>query len=355
MVGLGSVQNKSLSICLSRILKGQSPAQVATNTSWFETTFDLLRANRILGLGLNLPSEWPTISVSFNGDGQNVLTRGLFSFAKPLPFQVEPWIIPTNLVHEPLHSFTAVQGVQHWLSSWRWWEQAHPASTPNQIFAWGQSGSPFLDYVAAPLADAHKDVVKLGPALLNSLNPTLVSNRMGKWEKSSSSDGVEWHAPVISPFLQSITTRQGSFLLGGLSPFGLTNGAPPVGTFKELLGHANAVCYSREITGPRVEAWLYIGQIFRIILRRIQLPPEARSIAWLKAVAPQLGNSTSLVTKTGPTTLALSRQSTLGLTAFELHLLVDWLESEEFPRRPHSVVAKLRPPPPLEEHPTGRK
>ena len=354
VVAFGTQQNQSLSNFLSRIQKGQSPLQVDANTSWLETTFDLRRASRILGLGLDLPADWPAISLSFNGDGQNVVTHGLFSFARPLPFQIEPWIIPTNLVHEPLHSFTAVQGVQHWLSSWRWWEQAHPASTPNQIFAWGQSGSPFLDYAAAPLADAHKDMVKLGPALINSFNPTLVSNRMGKWEKNSSSDGVEWHAPVISPFLQSITTKQGSFLLAGLSPFGLTNGAPPVGTFKELLGQANIVCYAREITGPRVEAWLYIGQIFRIILRRVQLPPEARSIAWLKAIAPQLGNSTTLVTKTGPNTITLSRQSTLGLTAFEMHLLVDWLESEEFPGRPHTVVAKLRPPPPLVHGAPGR-
>jgi len=355
VVAFGNQQNQSLSNFLRRIQIGQSPLKVATNTSWLETTFDLRRASRVLGLGLDLPADWPAISLTFNGDGPNVLTHGVFSFAKPLPFQVEPWIIPTDLVHEPIHSFTAVQGVQHWLSSWPWWEHADPASTPNQVFAWGQAGSPFLDYAAVPLADAHKAMAKVGPALIESFNPTLVSNRMGKWEKSANSDGVEWHAPVISPFVQSIAAKEGNFLLGGLSPFGLTNGAPPVGTFKELLGQANAVYYSREITGPRVEAWFYIGQIFRVILRRVQLPAEARSVAWLKAIAPQLGNSTTLVTKTGPNTLALSRESTLGLTGFEMRVLADWLESEEFPLRLHSVVAKLRPPPPVNSGARTRK
>jgi hypothetical protein len=345
IVGLGGKQNQAASNLVNRIQKGQSPAQLSTTNSWLETVFDLRRVNRLLSMEWDLPEDWPRVLLAFSGNGQEVLTRGLFSFAKPLPFQIEPWNIPTNLVHEPLHSFTAVQGIQHWLSSWSWWQKAHPPSTPNQIFAWGQSGSPFLDYAAAPVPDGRKDIAKLGPALIDTMNPMLVSNRMGKWEKSPSADGVEWHAPVIAPFVQSLRGGEGNWLLAGLSPFGLTNGAPPLGTFKELQTQRNVVFYSREITGPRIEAWLYIGQIFRIILRRAQLPPEARSIAWLKAIAPSLGNSTTFITKTGPGTMSLSRESSLGLSAFEIHVLVDWLESQDFPLRAHSLVAKLRAPP----------
>lgn len=345
IVGFGSGQNHILSSLLNKITSSQGAPFGSMSKAWLQTAMDLRRASRIFSWGWDLPQDWPKITLALSGDGQNVLTRGTFDFAQPLPFQIEPWNIPTNLVHEPLHSFTAVQGVSHWLGRWSWWENMHAGTPPNQIFSWGQSGSPFLDYAAASSLEANRIMNKLGPKLMESMNPMLATNRMGKWERATNSDGVEWHAPVIAPFVRSSFPGEGHYLVAGLSPLAITNSAPPRGTFKELLTLPNVVYYDREITGPRVEAWLYISQIFRIIFRRAQLPPEALSIAWLRAVAPLMGNSTTFVTKSGPTSLAFNRTSTLGLTGMEVHVVVDWLESQEFPARPHSLVAKLRPPP----------
>ena len=58
-----------------------------------------------------LPAGLPRLTLSAIGDGGNVRTAGQLNFPKPLPFELEPWNIPTNLIHEPLVSFTAVQGV----------------------------------------------------------------------------------------------------------------------------------------------------------------------------------------------------------------------------------------------------
>jgi hypothetical protein len=107
----------------------------------------------------------------------------------------------------------------------------------------------------------------------------------------------------------------------------------------------NVLYFDREITGGRVEAWMFMSQLLRIIFRREQLPDGALTVAWLKAAGPSFGPSATTVTKTTSTELALSRTSTIGLTSVELHLLVDWLESPEFPFKSFSIVEKLPPLP----------
>ena len=77
--------------------------------------------------------------------------------------------------------------------------------------------------------------------------------------------------------------------------------------------------------------------MFRVIFHKPQLPPAAA--LWLKNLEPMLGDSTTLVTQTGPEQLGFTRNSTVGLTALELHLLADWLESPQFPRGLHTFPA----------------
>jgi len=342
ILGLGPGPNEAFTNLLGRIQSGQPISRGTNRTAWLETALDLPRLARALSWHWDLPEDWPAVSFTLRGDGQHVITQGELNFPKPLP-NLEPWNIPTNLIHEPVQSFTAVQAIEPWLSSWSLWREMRAGRAPNQLFCWAQSGSPFLNYAAAPLADARNVMSKLGPMLMEKMNPILATNRMGKWEYAANSDEAVWRAPAISPFVRSSSQPLGNYLLAGLAFFGLTNGAPPAGTFRDLLAGKNLVYFDREITAPRVEAWLYVSQLFRIIFRREQVPTTARSLDWLEALIPLLGSSSTALSKSGPNQLTLFRSSTLGLTAPELHLLVDWLESSEFPRRPHSVVARLRP------------
>jgi hypothetical protein len=215
-------------------------------------------------------------------------------------------------------------------------------AAPNQLFCWAQGGSPFLDYAAAPTVEANSTMAKLGPAIMDAFNPLLATNRMGKWERAKDSDGVVWsRSPIIAPWLKSIALPEGYFLFAGLSPLAVTNTPPPSGTLQELFNKSNIAYFDRELTGPRVDASMFVSQLFRVIFRREQLPPEANAVKWLKAAGPMLGNSSTTLTKTGPAELSLSRSSTLGLTALELQLMADWMESSQFPLRLHSAVAKL--------------
>ena len=345
VLGLAPEQNKVFTELVARVQRSPDSFSGSASSDWLQTAFDLPMLSAALSWALDLPQDCPRVSLAVTGDGTNVVTRGQFHFAKPLP-EIEPWNIPTNIIHEPLHSFTAVQGVKPWISSWSWWQNLHASSAPNQLFFWAQSGSPFLDYAAAPLADAPKVMSKLGAGLMDTMNPILASNRVGKWERTGS-DGVAWaRAPIIAPLVHSVSFPQGNFIFAGLSPLAITNSPPPTATLHNLLSQHNVTYFDRELTGPRVEAWMYISQLFRIIFRREQLPAESASIPWLKAVAPLLGSSATTARKTSQTDLSLSRTSTVGCTAVELHLLADWLESPQFPRHLHSTLAKFPPLPP---------
>jgi len=339
VLGVGTGQNAAFSGLLGRVQGGQPATAVAND--WLQTVFDLRRLAQTLDWGWDLPEEWPKAVLNFTGDSTNTLMTGQLIFAKPLQFEIEKWNIPTNLIREPLHGFTAAQGLQRWISSVPFWKGLNVSSAPNQIFTWSQSPSPFLGYAASPMADAKNVMAKLGPKIMDSMNPTLAANRSGKWEHATNFDGIVWRAPVITPFVDSITLPEGRFLCVGLAPLGLTNGLPPAGTIKDLVTHTNVIYFDREVTGPRIEAWMFLSQLSRIIFRRGQMTSDACATAWLRSAGLLLGASRTTITKSNATTLYINRASTIGLTGLELHLLGDWLESPQFPRGLHSTIVKL--------------
>jgi hypothetical protein len=137
-----------------------------------------------------------------------------------------------------------------------------------------------------------------------------------------------------------MTTNQQDYMMGGLyavEPGDLD--VPSLDMLHTVLSTTNLVFYQSERTGNRVEDGFFITQMFRVLFHKAQLPSDAKATAWLKNVESQLGTSTTLVTQTGPAQLSFARQSTVGLSALELHLLGDWLESSEFPRGLHTFLA----------------
>jgi hypothetical protein len=119
-----------------------------------------------------------------------------------------------------------------------------------------------------------------------------------------------------------------------------TNLPPPAGMIQDVLRRANLVYYDWEVTGPRLEPWLHLGQFARQITRRAQMPVDSAGLRWVAVLVPRLGTSATVINFKAPDQLAFVRRSTLGFTAPELHLLVDWLESPEFPCGLHSSLAR---------------
>jgi hypothetical protein len=342
LLGLAQDHNALLADLAARIRAAGStnPFLASTTNYWLEAEVDLPRLGTALGHTWSLPAGWPRIALSMFSDGDGVRTRGELTFAKSLGLELGPWNIPTNLVHDPLIGFTATRGITpslSWVKPWADWKTDPELA---QFFCWAQDGSPFLLYAAAPLADASNRVSQLTQYLLTNGNPWLLANSAGLFEAPSNSNGVCWkNLPYTEPFLRAENPGGGEFLFSGLFPVVLTNRPAPPPLLEQVLSRTNLVGYDWELTQPRIEGWLQAGQLFRMLLNRAQLPPGSPAVAWLKAIAPRLGNCTTAVVLVSTNQLAFSRKSSLGFTSAELHLLADWLESPRFPQGVHTFAA----------------
>jgi hypothetical protein len=278
---------------------------------------------------------------SVSGNGDNVLTHATADFSQPLALELKPWNIPTNLIHGPLTSFTAARGLAPWLGNLPAWQKLEFSPPPDQAYLWSQAGTPFQTYFAALLPGASNQVWQLSKRLVQNGNPWLTAHAQGSFQWLTNPGRIVWYdALIISPWLVPITTNQQDYVMGGL--YAIESGdldVPSQDMLQTVLNTTNLVFYQSERTGGRVEDGFFITQLFRVIFKKAQLPPDAKATAWLKNVESQLGTSTTLVTQTGPAQLSFARQSTVGLTALELHLLGDWLESPDFPRGLHTFLA----------------
>ena len=317
---------------------GDGRAPAATNY-WLEADVDLGRLGSALGLERGWPAGLPRLSVTVSGAGGEVRTVGELRFAQPLPFEEAAWNIPTNLVYQNLISFTAVRGFRPWLESQKVWQELGLGAAPNQVFFWARQGLPFLSYGAAPLADASNCVARLTDRLINKGQAWMITNGLVRYLRAEKTNGLALSVPFIAPYLETAKVGGSDYVLGGLvrqNPG--TNSLAPPELFREVTRRTNLVAYDWELTGPRLEAWLYTGQLFRLLFFRDRLPPQCASIKWFNAAAPRLGNCATAVGRPAPDALVFVRQSPIGLTSVELHLLADWLESPQFPRSFSSQV-----------------
>lgn len=324
----------------ARIQHDHKPFASGPANSWIEAKVDPCRFAAAFVLGCQLPEMVPNVNLSVTGDGSNVVSRGQLTFPKPLPFQIEPWNIPTNLIYGPLHSVAAIQGFRTWLAGCRAWKELG-ISTPNQAFFWAEQPAPFLTYSAFPEPDCTNAAARIADLLVTEGNPWLSNNAWGEFQKSPVGDGVKCTAgsPLFAAFLRAETKPEGEFLLSGFNPIMSTGEGPPDWLARDLLTHTNLVLYEREATGARVGSWLYLGQALRLLFYGSQLPFTSASLDWIKSSAGLLGFCKTMCVRSAPNELSFERDSGVGLNSIELHLLAEWLESPAFPRSLHVLLA----------------
>jgi hypothetical protein len=347
LIGAATKTNALLADFADRISKNHAPCSTATTNFWLAAELDLPRFISVFHLPpsiLNLISSSANLQLTVTGDGEYVVTRGTLDFPTPLGLTLRPWTIPTNVIQEPLLGFTAVRSASARLAASEFWSSNSLGRAPDQLYLWTQSGVPMQTYFAAPSSAASNQVSRLAGYVLDRINPLLAANGpagAGEFRRAPDGVGLAWNGlPFMSPFLQFTESAAGPVVVGGLfPPDGQTNHPPSPELLRLLATTTNLVVYDWELTGPRVETWLYIGQFFRLAFAQAQLPPESTAVNWLKAIEPQLGNCATLVTQTGSARLTFQRKSALGLTALELQLLADWLESPRFPVGIHTHSA----------------
>ena len=96
---------------LTKATAASADASGVTNY-WLEADLDSQWLVAACGGHSPLPASLPQVHLTLLGEGEYVRTRARLDFPKPLDLQLEPWNIPTNLIREPLISFTALQGLR---------------------------------------------------------------------------------------------------------------------------------------------------------------------------------------------------------------------------------------------------
>jgi hypothetical protein len=335
VVSAGPEQNSLANEFAARIRRDSVPFVSAGTNLWLEASLNLPRLAQIFpSAGSHLPTSISHLDFSVSGDGANVLTRAKLEFAQPFAAPLEPWRLPVDLMHEPLTSFTAVRGLQSSLADWKFFRDLEMGEAPGQLCVWSLGGSPFQIYLAAPLADARAQVAALSGHLLQKANPALAASGYISFDHAADGNGVTWgNLPDIKPFIKSAGAD--GWLFAGLLPD--TNNAaapPPAGLINDVLRRTNLVYYDWEVTGPRLQPVLQLGQTARQVARRPAIPMDSAGMGWLGLLIPRLGTTATIISRSGPDELTFIRRSNVGFNAVELHLLVGWLESPVFPRCP---------------------
>ena len=317
-----------------------APASPAAANHWLEVDLDLRRLSRAFALGWNLPAAWPRIAATWTVHDEMVRTTGELTFPTPLDLPLEPWNIPTNLVREPLMSFTAIRGLRPWLASQEWVKQLQIQSVPDQYCAWA-GPAPLGTFTATPMPNSASFLDAIAPRVEAEVNPWLSSNAMGVLEYSKASAGIEWSGiPMFTPTLEAAMLSEGGFLVSRVGVRPGEKGKPAPAALYAQLARPNLVYYDWEITGAKLKHWVYLGQTARLAFMLPQMPPDSAAFAFLLAATPKLGKPTGTeVVQDGPATLSFVRNSQSGFTGVEWHLLADWLESPAFPRGFHSLLA----------------
>ena len=346
VVGVGQGQNALFGDFVARILRNHTPLIQASADFWLDAELDLRRVTEAFKLDWHLPDGLPIFSMQTVGDGQFVRTRGKLDFPAPLKLDLEPWQIPLSLVHPPISSFTAIRGFKPWLASLKAWNDLQIGGPPNQFFGWALNGAPQMTFFAVPFQDASNRVAQASDLVMEKYGHWFATNDSLSFERAQDSNGLVWKGvPFLTPYLQSIKstkTNEGEYAFVGLFPPRPPTRFPlPPEMLQEIAGRTNLVYYDWELTGPRIESLLYVGQFFRMVSHKAQLPSTA-SLAWLNVATTNLGNCVTEIVQTGPEQLSFVRTSSCGFSAIELHLVADWLESPQFPQGFYTLLA---PPP----------
>jgi hypothetical protein len=333
-----------LSVFQQRLTTNTTPYVARATNYWMEAFVDAARLKLAFSSSGNPTANLPQLALWIIGDGQNMRTSGELKFPVSLNLDLEPWRIPTNIIHDPLVSFTAMRGVARWIGGREEWRNKDLGPAPNQVFFWAQSPALWQHFLTYPVANASNHVTALGAWVLQEWNPIFQTNRVGSFAWSTNKFGLIWMGvPFFKPVLEPARFASSDFALVGLFANNATNRPVPAGLFTEFQNRSNLVYYDWEITPPQVTSWTQMGQLLRMVFGRRQLSPATASLPWLKAMSPNLGNASTVMTLEAPDRLAFKRTSTFGLTSVELHLLADWLESPEFPRGTHTQLQR-RPP-----------
>jgi hypothetical protein len=325
-----------------RIQRRQPPFADRATNYWLEADADLpafagcIPLSSLFRAPQSALENLPRLALTVIGDGENVRSRGELIFPKPLDLPLDPWNIPTNLVREPLVSFGAIRGLRGllagieippWLGLSQW---------PDQFYSWGRSGPPLQMFAAFPTRNSSNDFLQLSQPVADWIRDHIPATNYGAIAIATNAPLLSWDGLFFGlPSLRAVTNADPDFLLIALASFhpARTNQIPgPL--LERLSGETNLLALGWEFTDERLSQWRYFDDASRIILdaaHRARLNRFMAGIEWIVRVKTNLHHSLTELRLSDPARLSFARKSTVGLTALETDVLVNWLELPQFP------------------------
>lgn len=343
LVGLGQDGVPQLSAMLKQIKGGGRPVKGLTGP-FLEWSADLPALRPWFPALARYPL--PALVTSVAGRGDSIRTEMRMHYSTAIPWQPEPWRIPTNVIYEPITSFTAGQGIAPLYKAFTRGYDLGMGSVPNQFCAWGARHPQCRTFFSVPTAtDSSNLILTVGQNLPKFLLDTVTNAQGDFYFVSNRSEvvwaGLQWMVPVLHP------DRNGkdNFLVGGNFPLAAKGQLAPEELFSQLRGRPSLMYYDWEITQERIVHARQLYQLFCLATGRFAPADDSPMQKWMAEVGPHLTNTVTEITRVGPQELSLVRKSHIGLTGFELASLAIWLDSPGFPfdiSLPSLIPAKVR-------------
>jgi hypothetical protein len=333
----------------------------ALNQSWLEADLDWPRLTHWCPdlPGILKPAR---TRITFTAPDHSILMKAQVVYPQPIPWKFDPWRIPTNLIHDPLISFTVGQDIAAYMNPGEPLSKLTDNPLTGQFFVWALGEMVLQTYGAWPVADATNSLQRLGTEAPAAFNPALKELGAGEMRWQPERGTLLWGnlSAILSPALQVAPETNGQYLLVSFFPF-MQRGKPaPDELFQQIRGRTNLVYYDWEGTGQRLMPWRMFSSILPVVPRMAPPAPASASTNnsafaqrsrsalvveenWISGLTPMLttDNTITEITRTGPSELTVVRQSPFALTSVEILLLSHWLTGTGRP----PVNLGLLPPP----------
>jgi len=299
----------------------------ADNNRWLTMDIDWPRLTQLVPALRGF--DFPRFAFQVVAHDGNFQIDGKLSLSQPLP-SLPRWHIPTNTIHAPFISFTAARGIGPWLGKQDWFRPYLLEPQPEQMCIWALPDHPYETFAIEPVPDANAALVALHKNLSTTIdwqNHFMTPLTLSLTNDQISVIGIPFY---LLPYFQTVHDPSGDFLLGGFFP-NTPRSKPWPAELLARFDNPNLVFYHWEITGDRLKELPQLTQLMLMTTRHLQLDGASTGFQWIARLESLRSASVTTVTETSPTELSFSRKSPTALTAIELFMLADWIESPKFP------------------------